>query len=149
MTSITSNKGSPIRLWQWRLALVALFCAIVWIGLATSGDEIAPPARSRCMVFAQKRDTCHKPVIPGAGWLPVIGARHNVPDSACLSCHQVGLHHADVATGSKPCSSCHVEHIGAMHLASAPVKGCTQCHANLETRGPLSPTAKHIDSFTR
>lgn len=108
----------------------------------------AGPVSAPHAVFTQKCDACHRPVIPGAGWLPVVGARHNVPDSACLSCHQVGLHHAGVATGAKPCSSCHIEHIGAMHLASAPVRGCTQCHANLETRGSLLPTAKHIDSFT-
>jgi hypothetical protein len=145
------KKGSPIRLWQWRLALVALVCAVVWIALATSRNATAfsaGPVSASHAVFAEKCDTCHKPVIPGAGWLPVIGARHNVPDSACLSCHQVGTHHADIATGSKPCSSCHIEHIGAMHLASAPVKGCTQCHANLETRGAVLAVATHIESFT-
>jgi hypothetical protein len=145
------KKGSPIRLWQWRLALVALIAAAIWLAFSTSRNATAfsaGPVSAPHAVFGQKCDTCHKPVIPGAGWLPVIGARHNVPDSACLSCHQVGPHHADVATGTKSCSSCHIEHIGAMHLASAPVKGCTQCHANLETRGGLPTVATHIESFT-
>jgi hypothetical protein len=148
------KKGSPIRVWQWRLAAVALIIAFLWIiGLTTDRNAnafSAGPVSAPHAVFAQKCDTCHKPVIPGAGWLPVIGARHNVPDSACESCHQVGPHHADTSVGTKSCSSCHLEHIGAMHLASAPVKGCTQCHANLELRNAAVPTvAAHIDSFTK
>jgi hypothetical protein len=146
------KKGSPIRLWQWRLALVAIIAAIVWLGLSISRSATAfsaGPVAAHHAVFGQKCDTCHKPVIPGAGWLPIIGARHNVPDSACLSCHQVGPHHVNVAVGSKPCSSCHIEHIGSMHLASAPIKGCTQCHADLETRSGAASIATHIESFTK
>jgi hypothetical protein len=146
------KKGSPIRQWQWRLALVAIVAAAIWLGLSSTRNATAfsaGPVSAPHAVFAQKCDTCHKPVIPGAGWLPIIGAKHNVPDSACLSCHQVGAHHADVATEGKSCSTCHIEHIGAMHLASAPVKGCTQCHANLETKGRPPAVAAHIESFTK
>jgi hypothetical protein len=75
--------------------------------------------------------------------------RRHVPDSACLSCHQVGTHHADIAASDKPCSNCHIEHIGATHLASAPVRGCTQCHATLETRNSPPTVATHIESFTQ
>jgi hypothetical protein len=147
------KKGSPIRLWQWRLSAVALIIAGLWlIGILTERNATAfssGPVSAPHAVFGQKCDSCHKPVIPGAGWLPVIGAKHNVPDSACESCHQVGPHHADTAVGTKSCSSCHIEHIGAMHLAAAPVKGCTQCHANLELRNASPSVAAHIDSFTK
>ena len=144
------KKGSPIRLWQWRLAAIALIAAVTWIAISASRNAnafSAGPVSAPHAVFAQRCEVCHKPVIAGAGWLPIIGDRRKVPDSACLSCHQVGAHHADVAATSKPCSSCHIEHIAANHLAATPVKGCTQCHANLETIRP--PTiATQIDSFT-
>jgi hypothetical protein len=146
------KKGSPIRLWQWKLALIALIAAVVWIAVSASRSSIAfsaGPLSAPHTVFAQRCDVCHKPLLPGAGWLPVIGMRRHVPDSACLSCHQVGTHHADIAASNKPCGTCHIEHIGATHLASAPVRGCTQCHATLETRNSPPTVATHIESFTQ
>jgi len=50
---------------------------------------------------------------------------------------------------NKACSTCHIEHVGAMHLAAAPVSGCTQCHGNLEVRTLPANIATHIDGFTK
>ena len=36
-----------------------------------------------------------------------------------------------------------------MHLATAPVSGCTQCHGNLEVRTLPASVATHIDGFTK
>lgn len=146
------KKGSPIRNWQWRIAVFALVAALLWLGLSSwrsAGAFSAGPVAAPHAVFGQKCETCHTPVIRGAGWLPVIGARHHVPDSACLSCHQVGPHHAQAATETKKCSTCHIEHVGAMHMASAPVSGCTQCHADLQTNGRPPAVATRIESFTK
>jgi hypothetical protein len=88
-------------------------------------------------------------VIRGAGWVPVIGARRAVPDSACLTCHAVGLHHADKSAETTSCSSCHIEHTGSMHLAAAANPGCTRCHANLELKpGMLPSVSAHVRSFS-
>ncbi len=146
------RKGSPIRIWQWRLALVALVAAVVWItasSLRSASAFSSGPISSSHAVFGQKCETCHKPIIAGAGFLPVgFGSSRKVPDSACLSCHVVGAHHANQAVETKQCSTCHIEHVGAMHLASAPVSGCTQCHANLEVRNVPSAVNTHIKGFT-
>lgn len=146
------KKGSPIRTWQFKLALVAIVAAIAWIGISASRSAAAfssGPISSSHAVFGQKCETCHKPLVAGAGLLPVIGGTHHVPDSACKSCHTVGLHHAGQTVSTKQCSTCHIEHVGAMHLATAPVSGCTQCHANLEVRTAPASIATHIDTFTK
>ena len=147
------KKGSPIRLWQWKLALVALLAAVAWVALSSIHSAQAfssGPISSSHAVFGQKCETCHKPVISGAGFLPVgFGSARKVPDSACESCHTVGLHHANQTVASKQCSTCHIEHVGAMHLAAAPVSGCTQCHANLEVKNLPASVATNISGFTK
>lgn len=146
------KKGSPIRQWQWRLALIAVIAAVVWLtasSLKSASAFSSGPISSSHAVFGQKCETCHKPVIAGAGFLPVgFGSSRKVPDSACLSCHVVGAHHANQVVETRQCSTCHVEHAGAMHLASAPVSGCTQCHANLEVQHLPSAVNTHIKGFT-
>ena len=146
------KKGSPIRLWQWYLAAGALVLAVLWIsisGFRSANAFSAGPISNSHAVFGQKCEVCHIPVVSGAGWVPVIGNRSHVPDSACQSCHQAGPHHADLSKVTEPCSSCHIEHVGSMHLAASPNKGCTQCHANLEVSKGVPSVAAHIDSFTK
>jgi hypothetical protein len=147
------KKGSPIRTWQFKLALVAIIAAVLWIGISSAHSAQAfssGPISSSHAVFGQKCEACHKPIIAGAGFLPVgFGSARKVPDSACESCHTVGLHHANQVVENKACSTCHIEHVGAMHLASAPVSGCTQCHGNLEVRTLPANIATHIDGFTK
>ncbi len=147
------KKGSPIRQWQWRLALVALVAAVVWItasSLKSAQAFSSGPISSSHAVFGQKCETCHQPVVQGAGFLPVgFGSARHVPDSACLSCHVVGLHHANQTVDTKQCSTCHIEHVGAMHLAAAPVSGCTQCHAKLEVQNKPAAVATNIDTFVK
>jgi len=147
------KKGSPIRAWQFKLALVAIVAAVVWIGVSSAHSAQAfssGPISSSHAVFGQRCEACHKPIIAGAGFLPLgFGSARKVPDSACESCHTVGLHHANQVVDNKACSTCHIEHVGAMHLAAAPVSGCTQCHGNLEVRTLPANIATHIDGFTK
>ena len=94
------KKGSPIRLWQWYLAAAALVIAVVWVSassLRSAQAFSAGPISNSHEVFGQKCEVCHVPVVSGAGWVPVIGNRRHVPDSACQSCHQAGPHHADLS----------------------------------------------------
>ena len=145
------KKGSPVRLWQWRLAVLMLLCALGWFGVqAWRGANVfsAGPISASHAVFGQKCEVCHVPVMKGAGWLPVIGARRKVADSACLSCHQMAGHHAEVAAKSVSCSTCHVEHSGLMHMAAVANGGCTQCHADLQLKNASVPAAMaHVRSF--
>ncbi len=147
------KKGSKIRLWQWYLAAVALIAAVVWVSassLHSANAFSAGPISNVHAVFGQKCEVCHIPVVKGAGWVPVVGNRRHVPDSACLSCHvNTGPHHAGQATTTTACSGCHLEHIGSMHLASSPNKSCTVCHANLEVKTGLPNVAAHVDSFVK
>ena len=149
------KKGSPIRLWQWRLAAVLLIAAALWIALTSwrsSNAFSAGPMSASHAVFGQRCETCHVPVVRGVGWMPVIGARRKVPDNACLSCHQVGPHHAEVSGSTAACSTCHVEHVGAHNLAFSPVRGCTQCHSDLGAHlvaAHQPQVATHIVSFVQ
>ncbi len=146
------KKGSPIRMWQWRVALVALVVAVGWIGISSARSATAfsaGPISSAHSTFGQQCATCHKPASGIARILPANfgGGGRNVPDSTCLDCHTVGPHHANVSTSSESCSSCHVEHIGAMNLSAAPVKSCADCHANLMVKSGMPSVAVHINTF--
>ena len=146
------KKGSPIRLWQWYLAAAAMVVAVVWVSatsIRSAQAFSAGPISNSHAVFGQKCEVCHVPVVSGAGWVPVVGNRRHVPDSACQSCHQAGPHHADLSKVTGTCSSCHLEHIGSMHLSATPNKGCNECHANLEVNRGAPSVATHIESFVK
>jgi hypothetical protein len=69
-----------------------------------------------------------------------------VADQKCLACHDGSIHHAaQVFTPS--CVSCHTDHRGPIRLAATSDTACTQCHANLSTRGASTDFARNIDSF--
>jgi len=145
------KRGSDVRLWQWRLASIAVGIALIWLGLSASRHGSAMfsqgPMSSAHAVFGQKCEACHQPVIRGAGWLPVIGARRRVPDSACLSCHVAPAHHPAQVAFTPNCGTCHVEHHGSTHLAATSDASCTQCHANLTVRSGQLNVADGIHSF--
>lgn len=149
------RRGSRLRRWQWGLAAAALVGSVVWFGssavLHGSAALSAGPMSSSHAVFEGRCELCHVPVVhvPGmktASWTPSFLMRKHVPDSACLSCHTAAPHHPQQVAMTPKCSSCHVEHTGAMHLAAAPVAGCVQCHAQLQTKGELKVAAV-IHSF--
>ena len=144
---------SPIRAWQWWLALVALGCAVAWFATSTIAQGntsfSSGPISSSHAVFGQKCELCHIPMVAATRFTPAIGFRDKVPDSACLSCHVATAHHPMETKETPTCSSCHTEHIGAMHLASTTDHGCIQCHANLETRTGTLNVARNVDSFAK
>jgi hypothetical protein len=80
---------------------------------------------------------CHKTV-----W-------HNVVHTACQTCHDGPLHHANQPF-TPGCATCHLEHRGGQStLTAIDEHACTQCHADLHTadRSPLQ-FAQTIRSFT-
>jgi hypothetical protein len=147
------KRGSRLRLWQWYLAAAALIAAIAWLGgnefVHGSSTFSAGPMSSSHAVMEQQCELCHVPLVRSTGFSPSLGLRRQVPDSACLSCHNVAAHHPGMTAKSPTCSSCHREHEGAMHLAAVADKGCTQCHANLSSAGGALRVAARITNFAR
>jgi hypothetical protein len=87
-----------------------------------------------------------------------------VSDSACLKCHDAGVHHPNAATfvmmdttrhppqmRAANCTACHVEHRGQDALVSTADLQCVQCHANLtgKTIQPVPPgVVTHVTAFS-
>src|SRR5277367_1412957 len=143
------KKGSPIRHWQWKLALGAIAAGLVWVAVVslTHGRELLSKGAisSSHAVFGAKCEACH--VDMKSALSQDSSFRRHVPDAACQSCHQVPEHQARLALASfstPECGTCHVEHVGSMRLADSSDKGCTTCHADLKG----SHYASNIHSFT-
>jgi hypothetical protein len=148
------KRGSDVRRWQWRIAAVALAVALISLGFSASREGAAMfsqgPMSSAHAVFGERCEACHIPLSATVGWPARLVARHPVPDQACLGCHVAPAHHERQVAFTPQCSSCHIEHRGAMRLAATASNTCTQCHANLTTRGDAAPdVASGIYSFTR
>ncbi len=69
-----------------------------------------------------------------------------VIDQKCIACHDGPLHHT-TQEFTPACASCHADHRGAIRLAATSDANCTQCHANLATRGSTTSFVRNIDSF--
>jgi hypothetical protein len=145
------KRMSPIRAWQWWLATAALIGASIWFSgsLFVHGNTLlsSGPISSSHAVFGGRCELCHVPVLSKTKWTPSFGMRRHVPDSACLRCHVASPHHPAETNQTPTCGSCHIEHVGAMHLAAVPDRSCTQCHGDLKTRAALLQVAKNINSF--
>jgi len=142
---------SPIRAWQWWLALICLGVSVVWIGEASflhgNTEFSAGPMSTSHAVFGRKCAVCHVPAVGATRLTPAFAMRRKVPDSACLQCHQVGPHHAGASAETPACGTCHQEHIGATHLAAVTDNNCASCHADLHTQSGMLQVAAHVRSF--
>jgi hypothetical protein len=101
---------------------------------------------------------CHTETFVTAGRLiPGHGDARATPDTACLLCHQAGVHHPNQmqfvgATGpdgqsAANCAGCHHEHNGGPSIARLGDARCTDCHENLQTTAGPPHFAEHIKSF--
>jgi hypothetical protein len=131
------KKGSPIRHWQWKLALGAIAAGLLWVAVVSfsRGSQLLSkgPISSSHAVFGAKCEACHVPMKSALS--QDSSFRRHVPDAACQSCHQVPDHQAKpvLASFSTPeCETCHLEHVGAMRIADSSDRGCTTCHADLK-----------------
>jgi hypothetical protein len=131
-----------LRQWRFWLSCAIPLVALGWLfTMHAQGGQRAfssgPLSRSHA-VFTQRCELCH---VRMAG-----GYFQNVPDQACLSCHDAPLHHAS-QTFTPACRSCHVEHKGAPRLAATADSVCTECHANLHSRDADLHVARSIQGF--
>ena len=147
------KRMSPLRLWQWYLAMGALGMAVLWFtGTSLAHGDAAfssGPISSAHSSFGQQCEVCHVPVLKATRFTPSFGHRNHVPDSACLSCHAgtISAHFPAQSVSTQTCSSCHTEHIGSTHLANTPDSNCTQCHSNLKTKDGMLNIAANVGSF--
>jgi hypothetical protein len=145
------KRVSPIRAWQWWLAAAALICAVAWFSgsMFVHGNALlsSGPMSSSHAVIGERCELCHVPVVSETKWTPSLGMRRHVPDSACLRCHVASPHHPAETTQSPTCGSCHIEHVGATHLAAVADSSCTQCHGNLKIQSGLLHVATTVTSF--
>lgn len=139
---------TKFRWWRLTLSLIMLGAALLWVSMSgVRNRQVAyssgPLSRSHAFFYNQC-STCHLSVVDG---IKTVGFKNNVPDSACLSCHQAPAHHQNQAF-TPACASCHTEHKGSEHLARVVDAHCTQCHGDLRTAAGRSHYVSEISSFT-
>jgi hypothetical protein len=145
------KRMSPIRAWQWWLAVAAVIGAIFWFSgsVLMHGNAVlsSGPMSNSHAIFGERCELCHVPVISKTKWTPSFGMRRHVPDSACLRCHVASPHHPAETTQKPSCGSCHIEHVGGVHLAAVADTSCIQCHAALKSQNGVLHVAANISSF--
>ena len=129
--------------------LLAAIPAFALLAVAFGGPNIG--IRSRTLTssgsqahasFINKCCKCHVEQFAPVGRLnPLNGEIHSVPDTACLKCHDAGVHsnrqNEFVGTGdqdgqARNCVHCHREHRGPS-LTTFSDDTCTRCHADLNS----------------
>jgi hypothetical protein len=128
--------------WKFGLAVALPALAVVllgWYGIRRdhrvySAGRLAPAHA----VLTRQCAACH---VTQAGFFS-----ENASDRKCLACHDGAIHHSAQAF-TPSCASCHMEHRGPIRLADASDAACTQCHANLTTRGTPTKFEPRVVSF--
>jgi hypothetical protein len=127
--------------WRRYLSVVLVVLGIMWLGWRGLSGKPTPfnagPVAHAHAMFGQKCAACH--VSKG-------GFQQASTDEACLACHDGPIHH-ESQTFTPLCMDCHVEHKGAVRLAAATDRACTQCHADLKSKDAPAKIAKNISGF--
>ena len=136
------QKPAPLRRWKFWLSVAAPAVGLLWIGWhAVAGDARVyssgrmSPAHA---LLSTRCEVCHVRTASAFS--------SHVADAACLACHDGPVHHADAAL-TPSCASCHVEHRATPRLSATADANCTQCHADLHTRGSAPLFVRNITSF--
>jgi hypothetical protein len=152
------KKSHPFRRWKRILSILLPAAGGVWLAaMAGARDEriyTSGGLAARHAMLEKNCIACHT-----SGW----GGRYLDPsgwqerlDTACLSCHDGPVHHAnavDQVRGPKGresasrCSTCHVEHEGAHKLAQVADRHCVTCHGDLKTSSGEPSFERRIDAF--
>lgn len=136
------KRPSPLRRWLFLLSAGVAGLAIIWIAWnAIRGDRrvYSPGALSSAhAVLTKQCSTCH---VSTLGFYTA-----KVSDRKCLTCHDGPMHQA-AQEFTPSCASCHTDHRGAVRLAATSDTNCTQCHANLSTRGGSTNFVRNVGSF--
>lgn len=130
---------------RWRRILSVAFTVVGvgWLGWhGVSGNPSpynAGPLAHAHNMLGQKCDTCH--TSQGIYQKAAV-------DKTCQGCHDGPIHHAN-ETFTPSCMDCHVEHQGVTRLADTTDRACTQCHADLKTKGEPTKFATNISGFDK
>jgi hypothetical protein len=136
------KRPNPLRRWTFLLSVAAPALAVLciaWYG--ARGDRrvySAGPLSSSHAVLTRQCSACHE------SRLGFYDAK--VSEQKCLSCHDGPLHHAS-QTFTPSCAACHADHRGPIRLAATSDSNCTQCHANLVTRGNRLDVVSNVTNF--
>jgi hypothetical protein len=136
------KRPHPFRSWRLWLSIAAPLLAVAWISWhAVRGNQRVYSAGQMSAdhaFLAAKCDACHFQM---AGFF-----KQKTSDSACLTCHDGPIHHADQVF-TPHCSSCHEEHRGLPQLAKTSDAACSQCHADLRATGGAVKFVRDIENF--
>ena len=138
------KQSHPLRSWRLWLSILVPVVAVGWFAAQRAGSQkiySSGPLSAAHAVLGKQCNICH---------VTTLGLfRAKVGDDACARCHDAPAHHADEVTSLVSCGSCHVEHRGSLPLANAPDVSCTQCHADLLTRGGSPQFARAVRDFDK
>jgi hypothetical protein len=127
------------KLW---LSILLPLLALIWIAERTFSKDSRVYSSGRMSeahaVLEKECATCH---VQQAGAFSAKAA-----DTACLSCHDGPIHHANQVK-SLECSSCHTEHRGRVSIVAASNQSCAECHGDLKANSGSVRFASHIHSF--
>ena len=136
------KRSSPLRRWRFLLSVAAPALAILgiaWYGVRSDRRVYSAGSLSTAhAVLTKQCSACH---LSNLGFY-----ESKVNDQKCLACHDGPVHHA-TQEFTPACASCHADHRGAIRLAATSDANCTQCHANLATRGSSTSFVRNINSF--
>ena len=134
----------PLRTWRLWLSILVPVVAVAWFAAERASSQkilSSGPLSAAHAVLGKKCDVCH---------VTTLGIfRAKVSDDACSKCHDAPAHHADKVASTVSCGSCHVEHKGSLRLANTDDASCTQCHADLRTRGGNPQYVRGVRDFDR
>jgi len=134
----------PLRTWRLWLSIVVPVIAVAWFAAERASSQkilSSGPLSAAHAVLGKKCNVCHVTT------LRIFRAK--VSDDACSKCHDAPAHHADKVASTVSCGSCHLEHKGSLRLASTDDASCTQCHADLRTRGGNPQYVRAVKDFDR
>ena len=138
------KRPHALRRWRFLLSVAMLALAILWLAwygvrrdrqLYSAGNLSSAHA-----VLTKQCAACHVSQV----WY----FSEKASDQKCLVCHDGPVHHG-TQTFTPSCSSCHVDHRGPVRLAETSDAACTQCHANLATRGSPVHFVRNISAFNQ
>ena len=78
--------------------------------------------------------------------LPIFARPSRIAHASLVTMPRPTIQHQ---TFTPACSSCHVEHRGAVRLAATADSGCTQCHADLKSKDGVIRFDRSISGFDR
>jgi hypothetical protein len=136
------KRPTPLKRARLALSLLAPALALVWIAWHTFANDHRVFSSGRMSaahaVLEQQCAVCH---VQKASAFSAKAA-----DSACLSCHDGPVHHANQVK-TLECAVCHTEHRGRVNISATSNQSCAECHSDLKTNSGGPHYQRHIRSF--